>query len=775
MRSTKVLLMIVCGMELSNINAEIIQGITKPENPEILIVNIWVNGLDYNTETVTFFEGDKRFVECKALENIGIRVEKTPRHTIKKDFCLITQPGIKVEDDYSLQAIKIFFPVDYFVGTDYDLQIEIPEKANFGGFVNYNLFYNRDDEDQDFNTFSEFGIFKDYWLFKNAFLYRKEPDEFEENLLRVNSTLDIEFPEKYLRLTIGDTTSTYNSLNSSFRFGGLSFGTNYTDRPDFIYWNTPNLTGSASLPSTVDLFINGVRLYRDSVAPGYYNLPAGGVLSQAGNAQIVVEDILGNRTVRSFPVFINSRLLKPKLNEYNISFGKLRYSYDSVDDDYRDFFSKFYFRRGINSFTTLGVDLLYNQDVSNLDLLWTQGISKYFLIDSAFSASQIKDGDQGYAAKISLTRNLRNWSVGLNGKYFSEEYEYLGNNLYESNVKYSGMFYFNFSNLKFIDNLGFNYIYQSYYNNNGLLSEDRKFFDIRASKALTNNIYTNFDFYKDYSDEDDQGFNIALYYNWGANKRISLDHDTADNETALSFSRTTSTQNGFDYVIGVNQADDELHYNAYGLWKTSVGNLQLSHDEYEDRRNSQLSFDGALVWLGSKVALTKYADNAFALVHVDQHPDLDIYRSAGLVGSTNKNGYMFVHNLIPYIHYDISFDHNQLGLDETFEQSSKKIIGLEQRGYRLNFPVHKTKRIALRLKDIKQNNLSPGSEVVVEGITAEPFFVDSQGMVYLYLFKAGSYSLKVQTQGGQQCQVQFTLNENQFQNLDKQMLEAICR
>ncbi len=66
-----------------------------------------------------------------------------------------------------------------------------------------------------------------YWLFKNAFLYRKEPDEFEENLLRVNSTLDIEFPEKYLRLTIGDTTSTYNSLNSSFRFGGLSFGTNY--------------------------------------------------------------------------------------------------------------------------------------------------------------------------------------------------------------------------------------------------------------------------------------------------------------------------------------------------------------------------------------------------------------------------------------------------------------------------------------------------------------------------------------------------------------------
>ncbi|MEK5764720.1 fimbrial biogenesis outer membrane usher protein, partial [Acinetobacter junii] len=92
---------------------------------------------------------------------------------------------------------------------------------------------------------------------------------------------------KFLKLTFGDTTSPYNLLNNSFRFGGLSFGTNYIDRPDFVYWNIPALNGSASLPSTVDLFINGVRLYRDSITPGNYNLPAGGVVNQAGDAQIV--------------------------------------------------------------------------------------------------------------------------------------------------------------------------------------------------------------------------------------------------------------------------------------------------------------------------------------------------------------------------------------------------------------------------------------------------------------------------------------------------------
>lgn len=84
--------------------------------------------------------------------------------------------------------------------------------------------------------------------------------------------------------------------------------------------------------------MNGVNLYRENVGPGNYSLPTSGLLNKSGNAQIVVEDILGNRTVRNFPIYINNRLLKPKLDEFNISIGKLRYGYDEVESDYRDFY-----------------------------------------------------------------------------------------------------------------------------------------------------------------------------------------------------------------------------------------------------------------------------------------------------------------------------------------------------------------------------------------------------------------------------------------------------
>lgn len=776
MKATKIIIMMVWSISLTNTNAETGQEIKPKGNPEIFFVNMWVNGLDYNTDATTFVEGEKRYIECEALTNIGIQTGKLQRHLLEKDFCLLNQPGITFQDDYSAQAIKINFPVEYFGETHQELEVEAPEKASFGGFVNYSLLYDKDDEEQDFNTFAEVGIFKDYWLLKNAFLYRKEPEEYEQRILRVSSTLDVEFPEKYLRLTLGDTTSPYNALNNSFRFGGLSFGTNYTDRPDFVYWNAPSLNGSASLPSTVDLYINGVRLYRDAITPGNYNLPAGAIFNQAGDAQIVVEDILGNRTVQSFPVYINSRLLKPKLTEYNISLGELRYNYDYVDDDYRDFFTKVFYRRGITSSTTLGADLLYSEKTANFDFLWTQGFSKYFLLDTVFSVSKAKeDDDQGYAASLTLNRTFTNWSYGFNSRYFTEEYQYLSNELYNSNIKTSNVFNFNMFNLKLVDSIGVSYIYQNYYETGGFENNSRKIFDIRATKFLTKDLYSDFGYFKDFGEDGDQGFNIAFTYNWGEKGQVYLDHDTDDNQTSLSYSSRTVAQNGFDYVLGVNRTEDEVNYNAYGLWKTSVGNLQVSHDEYEDRRNSQVMFEGALIWLGNKIALTKYAYNAFALVKVDDHPDLDIYRSAMLAGSTNDKGYIFVHNIIPYIHYDISFDQNQLAMDETFEKSSKELIALDQRGYKLDFPVYKTKRIAVRIKDTQQNNLILGSEVLVEGLSTEPSFVDSQGIVYLYLFKAGTYNLKVKTQGGRQCQVQFILNDTQFQNSNQQILETVCK
>lgn len=747
---------------------------TSDQQLNTSIVNIWVNGVDYGVESVAFDRLGKKFIECIALSNIGVVVEKLEKDSIKKDFCSLSSPSIQFSEDQSLQSINITIPSDYFLISDNDFIYNTPSKASFGGFLNYSLLYSRDEVEDEFNTLAEIGIFKDYWLFKNSFVYKNNPLETENKFLRVESVFELEFPDKFWRLTLGDTTTPSNSLNNSLRFGGLSFGTNYTSRPDFVYWNSPILQGSAAVPSTVDLYLNGVNLYRENVAPGSYSLPTGSLLNKSGNAQIVVEDILGNRTVRNFPIYINSRLLKPELDEFNISIGKLRYGYDEVESDYRDFFGKFLYRRGISHYTTLGTDMLYSDQVQNMSVLWTQAIKNYALLDTILSGSQTDD-NTGYAGSLGISRDFTNWSVGMQSQLYSKEYRYLDFGDVLSYKKMTNMFYFTVANLGYFDSLGVNYIDQTYYNNDEVSLDDRKVLNLSLGKRLTPKLDVAFGYFKDFGGDSDSGFNIVFNYDWGDRRRLTLDHYTQNESTRLNYSRTTIGQEGFDYTVGVNHMDNEVNLNGYGLWKTNVGDLRLSHDEYSDGRLSQVNFNGAFVWLGNQVALTKYVNNSFALLNVSDHADLDIYRSSSLIGKTNQKGYMFVHNIIPYIQYDLSFDQNQLNMDETFDYASKKIVGLDQRGYKVNFPIYQTKRIAVRLIDAQRQHLVRGAQVVVNNKTAEPYFVDSKGMVYVYVTQAAAYKFFVNLQGGQTCQADVVISQKQFLDPEHEILDVLCK
>ena len=62
MKATKILTMIVCGISFTHVNADINQKINQQQEGEMVIVNIWINGLDYKTEAVTFSKDAKKAI-----------------------------------------------------------------------------------------------------------------------------------------------------------------------------------------------------------------------------------------------------------------------------------------------------------------------------------------------------------------------------------------------------------------------------------------------------------------------------------------------------------------------------------------------------------------------------------------------------------------------------------------------------------------------------------------------------------------------------------------
>ena len=743
---------------------------------DLILSNVWLNQVDRNTEVLVFEKNQQLYAECGVLKQLKVKIELMSRSELKPEFCLLAAAGIKSELDGSLQAVKIELPGNYFEAQSLsESPLLMPDKASLGGFVNYDLYFEDTRDAREYSALSEIGLFRDYWLLDHAMLARHVEDGEGKlsEMLRLNSTFSIDFPQNYTRLMLGDSTTVMNPFMNSLRFGGLSFGTSYTERPDFIYWNAPTLRGSAALPSKVDLLLNGVSIYQQQVTPGDYALQTGASIQEAGNAQVVVEDVLGNRTVQSFPLMINNRLLLPKLNEYNISLGKLRYNYNIENDDYREFFSNLYFRRGISHAVTLGFNAAYSEDVQNLGLMWTQAAGKIAVLDM-YAAGSRSAQETGYSAGTALTRSWRKMSAGASIAYASHGYRILGYQDSLSVPKYDILAYLNVYDVPWVGSVNANYVQREYYDDAEGYSVDSKMLNLGISRSFSSSLTLGLSYFNDFAPEGDQGVYFSLNYNFGSSRSLYASHSTED-FSRLQFVQNNAAETGLDYTLGAYRREGDVTYQAYGAYGTRFGDLTAQYLQSPNYDSSMLSYRGAAVVLGKKAALTRYVDNAFALVQVGDYADVDIYRSLSPMGATRKDGSFFVHNIVPYVTYDISFNQDQLMIDDKIDYSSKRMIALDKRGYALKFPIYQTRLIVARLLDERGQILARASEVYLNQSQSEFFPVDGEGKVYLYGLKPDVYSVTVKTAGGKTCSAVLAVPAGNSEQSAAQPVDLLCK
>ncbi|OTG67394.1 fimbria/pilus outer membrane usher protein [Acinetobacter silvestris] len=725
-------------------------------NLENILADLWINGLDMHTDTTLLKDQDRFYIKCDVLTQGKIDTSRLQILQSQPDYCLVSGGAVQSTFDQESQSIRLTVPADLFATNTYGTDIQKPEKASFGGFLNYEMYYANNASDNIYNGLVELGVFKDYWIFKNSMFYQNLAKE--DKLVRLASSVDYDFTDQMTRLTIGDTTTVYNPLINSLRFGGLSWGTNYTERPGFIYWNVPSLQGSARIPSTVELYINGVNIYNQKVTPGDYNLQTGSQIQQSGNAQIVVEDILGNRSVQSFPIIVTSQLLRKGLSEYNVSLGKLRYNYNSDSSDYRDFFANTFYRKGISNSTSLGTNLLYSKDIQNIGLMWTQAVSNLFLLDSTIQGSHEDQNGFKFSYGLSASKDLGRYSLGASTKYTERDFKFLGDDLGGENFypKFESLVYFGVSDIPFFQNVNINYAEQKYYDSATFARDNQKILRVGFSRQIGPKALLGLSYFNEMGDRKDSGGILSLSYNFDI-KRSLYFNQSADNNTNLQFVKSDANQVGFDYAVGVNRRDNETLYNVDGTFKTNVGDLSFSHQQSNQYRESQLHYRGAIVLLENQLSFTKSVDNAFALVKVGSYPNINILRSLNEVDKTNKNGYAFVHDIIPYVKYDIAFDENQLPIEDKIIYSNKQITALNQRGYVIDFPVYHAKQVTVRLLNMNGQNFAPGTEVSINNEDGDVYPVSSDGTVTLYGLIPKTYQLKAQSKEGEACSAELNV------------------
>lgn len=203
-----------------------------------------------------------------------------------------------------------------------------------GAVLNYTLFASGD-ADFDIAASGAFDgrVFGPLGVFRQSGLARIDRHGFAE-AIRLDSSYSYSDQKRMLTYSAGDLISGGLAWTRPVRLGGVQVSRNFLLRPDLVTMPIPAFAGSAAVPSTVEVYANGVQLYNGAVPPGPFTISNLPVVSGAGTARVVVTDSLGRRSESNVPFFASSALLRKGLTDFSVEAGFPRRSFGVESFDY---------------------------------------------------------------------------------------------------------------------------------------------------------------------------------------------------------------------------------------------------------------------------------------------------------------------------------------------------------------------------------------------------------------------------------------------------------
>lgn len=253
--------------------------------------------------------------------------------------------GAVVRYDARLQTLALDVPLDQLTLPTTVLsrpQTRAPAgSASPGLLLNYDVYGSRVDTLGNLSLSSELRLFGvGNGTFENTAVSRRyqQPGDrrWRGESVRLDTRWSLDFPDKAMTLEVGDFYSGFVDWTRPVRLGGLQIGRNYGLQPYRVLTPTPSFLGQAVVPSTVELYVDGLRQYSGQVPVGPFQLAAQPGISGTGNAQVVVTDAFGRMQTLDFSFYGTQQLLAKGLSDWSVGVGNLREDFGQRSFAYDD-------------------------------------------------------------------------------------------------------------------------------------------------------------------------------------------------------------------------------------------------------------------------------------------------------------------------------------------------------------------------------------------------------------------------------------------------------
>lgn len=627
-----------------------------------------------------------------------------------------------------------------------------------GALLNYSL-YGSDEQDGStrLNGFGELRAFRNNMAFSSTGLFRSDAADSRHNstFVRMDTSLQFSSPETRTTLRLGDTLTAALPWSRSTRIGGIQYGTDNALQPYFSSAPLATFIGSATLPSEVELYVNGLRQYSGEVPPGPFQLTTAPSVTGAGDARVVLNNALGQTTTLTFPVYGAARhLLAAGISEWSSELGFVREDYGVESASYsHDPAASGTFRRGLTDNFTLGLQGEMTRGLVSTGIggNWLPAPSAG-VFSGAVSGSRYHNR-QGYLYQTGYHWSDARFHFSAGGAFTTPDYRDTAA-LYGApwpRESYQATLGYNFETVGDLS-LGYTGLHMA--------SQTWRYLTASWFRAFGPSLSAGLSLSRNMADPDDCSAFFSLSVSLGKKTSVTASWQRRQdgNRAFESITGSPATDGGFGYQASVARGSSASDYAGRASFLGRYGLAEVGASSFDGRHYGYGSVSGSLVMMGGQLFAARQINNGFAVVSTRGVPDVPVLLSNNPVGKTGADGMLLVTSLNAYQNNKISIDPMDLPADMYAGITDGYAVPSDRAGTLLTFDIVRRRSAVVILNDETGKPLAPGSEARLQGQQAEPAVVGFDGETY-FTGTDRHNRVVVETPQGK-CHVRFDLPED---------------
>ena len=525
-------------------------------------------------------------------------------------------------------------------------------------------------------------------------------------------------PQQLRRTVLGDTHTQSGWLGRPARYSGFKWGTDFSLRPDLVTFPLPDYSAGSLLPSTVDVYVNGVHRSTRNVAPGVFDLTDLPVLSGAGSATVIMTDISGLQRQATVDYYVEPTLLRPGLDSYSVEAGVLRERFGDHSAQHGSAFAAGTWRRGITQRLTGAArweTARRHHSAAGELILGRAGLGS---VSGALIASR-HEGRQGYGFGIGYHWQSPRFSATVRSEGYSSGFRHLGQGDQELQPQ-----------LRWLG--GMSYRHRSM----GTLAlrwvrEVRRYGPAWDTWSLQHSLTTAGLALRllawRASGTDRGGVAATVTRRFGTvTSSLRSSHQDSNSETSLTVRSDAPVAGGWGYRAET-ALDDDRYWQSSASYRSRRGDVHVEAARNDTARAVRVRASGGVAGFPGTPRLTPPLRGSYALVDVS-NPGVPVYRNGQPVGATDRDGRLVVTELLPFQRNRISLHPEDLPLELSAKREHIEVVPARRSGHVLSFGVTRRQPIDINVRREDGSWLPAGAVLMAGANRSLP--VGRRGRVY---------------------------------------------